>query len=90
MVDQGRNDRCACGSGLKYKKCCGKKGPPKMRTFSHIPADAAKPGKMTRVATGLFGSLTGTETGEVKTLAGRLTKTLRPGKGNKEGKRRDK
>jgi hypothetical protein len=20
----GRNDRCYCGSGLKYKKCCGK------------------------------------------------------------------
>ncbi|WP_127586123.1 PBPRA1643 family SWIM/SEC-C metal-binding motif protein [Paenibacillus koleovorans] len=21
---QGRNDPCACGSGFKYKKCCGK------------------------------------------------------------------
>ncbi len=21
---QGRNDACACGSGKKYKKCCGK------------------------------------------------------------------
>jgi len=20
----GRNSKCACGSGLKYKKCCGK------------------------------------------------------------------
>ncbi|EHZ7795103.1 SEC-C domain-containing protein [Listeria monocytogenes] len=20
----GRNDRCPCGSGLKYKKCCGR------------------------------------------------------------------
>ena len=20
----GRNDRCPCGSGKKYKKCCGK------------------------------------------------------------------
>ena len=20
---QGRNDPCACGSGRKYKKCCG-------------------------------------------------------------------
>ncbi len=20
----GRNDQCSCGSGLKYKKCCGK------------------------------------------------------------------
>jgi preprotein translocase subunit SecA len=20
----GRNDLCPCGSGLKYKKCCGK------------------------------------------------------------------
>lgn len=23
----GRNDPCTCGSGKKYKKCCGKKGP---------------------------------------------------------------
>lgn len=22
----GRNDPCPCGSGLKYKKCCGKMG----------------------------------------------------------------
>ena len=20
----GRNDKCLCGSGVKYKKCCGK------------------------------------------------------------------
>jgi uncharacterized protein YecA (UPF0149 family) len=20
----GRNEKCPCGSGLKYKKCCGK------------------------------------------------------------------
>ena len=22
--EQNRNERCSCGSGLKYKKCCGK------------------------------------------------------------------
>lgn len=22
----GRNDTCSCGSGKKYKKCCGKQG----------------------------------------------------------------
>lgn len=22
--EQSRNEKCACGSGLKYKKCCGK------------------------------------------------------------------
>ncbi len=22
----GRNDPCPCGSGLKYKKCCGRSG----------------------------------------------------------------
>ncbi|NTV68445.1 MAG: YecA family protein, partial [Chlorobaculum sp.] len=22
--DIGRNDLCPCGSGMKYKKCCGK------------------------------------------------------------------
>lgn len=21
--EQSRNEQCACGSGLKYKKCCG-------------------------------------------------------------------
>jgi SEC-C motif-containing protein len=24
VVKVGRNDPCTCGSGLKYKKCCGK------------------------------------------------------------------
>ncbi len=24
IIDVGRNDLCPCGSGLKYKKCCGK------------------------------------------------------------------
>jgi transposase-like protein len=23
LPEQGRNSRCACGSGLKYKRCCG-------------------------------------------------------------------
>lgn len=23
--DQPRNEKCKCGSGLKYKKCCGKR-----------------------------------------------------------------
>jgi preprotein translocase subunit SecA len=24
-----RNDQCPCGSGKKYKQCCGKSGPKK-------------------------------------------------------------
>jgi preprotein translocase subunit SecA len=24
-----RNEECPCGSGLKYKNCCGKSGPKK-------------------------------------------------------------
>lgn len=24
VVKIGRNDRCSCGSGIKFKKCCGK------------------------------------------------------------------
>ena len=24
MAIQGRNELCACGSGKKYKKCCGR------------------------------------------------------------------
>ncbi len=27
MVNIGRNQECPCGSGLKYKKCCGKPAP---------------------------------------------------------------
>jgi uncharacterized protein YecA (UPF0149 family) len=23
--DQGRNEKCSCGSGKKYKACCGKR-----------------------------------------------------------------
>ncbi|MDN3504048.1 MAG: SEC-C metal-binding domain-containing protein [Rhabdochlamydiaceae bacterium] len=29
MEKVGRNDPCPCGSGKKYKKCCGKVGPRK-------------------------------------------------------------
>ena len=25
MAQQGRNDLCSCGSGRKFKKCCGMK-----------------------------------------------------------------
>lgn len=28
---QGRNELCSCGSGIKYKKCCGRAGEPTMR-----------------------------------------------------------
>lgn len=27
MVTTGRNERCPCGSGAKYKRCCGRAGP---------------------------------------------------------------
>ena len=27
----GRNELCACGSGVKYKKCCGKAAEPTVR-----------------------------------------------------------
>ncbi|MCI5052628.1 MAG: SEC-C domain-containing protein [Simkaniaceae bacterium] len=29
MTKPGRNDPCPCGSGKKYKKCCGAKQGPK-------------------------------------------------------------
>ena len=34
MPEVGRNDPCPCGSGKKYKKCCGQKSPMKRRTYS--------------------------------------------------------
>ena len=33
----GRNDPCPCGSGKKYKKCCGRESPPSDRTI--LPDD---------------------------------------------------
>ncbi len=34
----GPNERCPCGSGKKYKKCCGKPGSA-ARGLPHTPAD---------------------------------------------------
>ena len=36
MSDIGRNDKCSCGSGLKYKQCCLKKN---NLTFNEIECD---------------------------------------------------
>lgn len=32
----GRNDPCPCGSGLKYKKCCGKTGATARTSWRHV------------------------------------------------------
>jgi hypothetical protein len=45
MPEQGRNDRCACGSGKKVKRCCGqRKGPGEVqiaRAFLNAQRQAA-------------------------------------------------
>lgn len=33
LKEQNRNEKCACGSGLKYKKCCGKPKKMDLTTF---------------------------------------------------------
>jgi transposase-like protein len=46
--EQGRNSRCACGSGLKYKRCCGDQSDPSRTAvptapsaFTGLPSDRA-------------------------------------------------
>jgi transposase-like protein len=46
--EQGRNSRCACGSGLKYKRCCGDQSDRSRaavatapNAFSGLPSDRA-------------------------------------------------
>ena len=34
--DIGRNDPCYCGSGQKFKKCCGAWTPPPPKPVSHL------------------------------------------------------
>lgn len=36
IMDTGRNDPCPCGSGLKYKKCCGVSGIPVQKVSSNV------------------------------------------------------
>ena len=38
---QSRNDKCACGSGVKYKKCCGGRGTAFRFTLNHARTQAA-------------------------------------------------
>ena len=40
--DIGRNDPCPCGSGKKYKKCCGVTPQVKQRTYSQVKEMSSK------------------------------------------------
>lgn len=54
MRTVGRNDPCPCGSGKKYKKCCGEAGKPKFQAqqiTSNVPPQA---GGANRVASLFF------------------------------------
>ncbi|MEM7175556.1 MAG: SEC-C metal-binding domain-containing protein [Chlamydiota bacterium] len=44
MTRCGRNDPCPCGSGKKYKKCCGQKKSLTQRSFSQLTASVTKGG----------------------------------------------
>ena len=41
MEKAGRNDPCPCGSGKKYKKCCGKATPKKINATVLTGSSAA-------------------------------------------------
>ena len=60
----GRNDPCPCGSGKKYKKCCGKPGM-SARNISVVKSDMNS----------LQGRIVG-EQSQANSLAGRVAKTL--------------
>ena len=52
----GRNDDCTCGSGLKYKKCCGiKEGNERMSNRLHRELEAALMERMLPFAEDVFG-----------------------------------
>jgi hypothetical protein len=39
-TDTARNAPCPCGSGVKYKRCCGTQAPPKLGFVSQLPRAA--------------------------------------------------
>ncbi|MBM9519787.1 SEC-C domain-containing protein [Desulforhopalus vacuolatus] len=43
MAKIGRNEKCPCGSGRKFKKCCGRKTPAQMQQTSRMPAGKTVP-----------------------------------------------
>jgi hypothetical protein len=49
MIRQGRNERCACGSGRKYKRCCGVAGPAQQHPKPSGQAAVAPPTGTTTV-----------------------------------------
>ena len=44
MAKCGRNDPCPCGSGKKYKKCCGQKKSLSQRSFSQLTSSITQTG----------------------------------------------
>ena len=51
MSKPGRNDKCTCGSGRKFKKCCESKTP--SRTQSRLLAIAVGAALVAAVAAGI-------------------------------------
>ncbi|MCK9174148.1 MAG: SEC-C domain-containing protein [Desulforhopalus sp.] len=43
MAKIGRNEKCPCGSGKKFKNCCGRKTPAQMQQTARSPKDKAVP-----------------------------------------------
>ena len=41
MTSTGRNEPCPCGSGRKYRQCCGKGGSPSSRLAASSTRDSA-------------------------------------------------
>lgn len=74
MTKVGRNDPCPCGSGKKYKKCCGQKSPMQRRTFANLTPGNAKD-SMSKISGMVSQNLTPEKEDETATtLSDRLSK----------------
>jgi len=50
----GRNDPCPCGSGKKYKSCCGQQGTHKKKFQASVLSGGNQEGKASKISTNFF------------------------------------
>lgn len=72
MKKCGRNDPCPCGSGKKYKKCCGQKKSLAQRSISQLTAQ--KGGSLSSVQQKTMRVSTNQHPDQLASLKERVTK----------------
>lgn len=77
MKEVGRNDPCPCGSGKKFKKCCGLKNPLQRRTFTQLEPQKMQ-STVNRISGLLSQSMRNVDTQEEKTLIDKVQKNPPP------------